>query len=129
MTSWTELKARPTLNARCKDCCGGAPLKIPGRPVISGVCAEQPLWFGERSVSNYRCVFVDVRTPSLMGAADLLLRSPFVMSSSFLLQRRKTHPGSSSVCDPSCFFPCFCGVWMQFHLIRTESWGENKLFY
>lgn len=40
--------------SRWKCFCGGASLKILGRPVISGVCAEQLLWSTAISVSNYQ---------------------------------------------------------------------------
>lgn len=56
--SWMELKAPPTRRSESgwKYLSGAEALKIPGGPVISGVCAEQLLWFRAISVSNYPAV-------------------------------------------------------------------------
>lgn len=52
---WRELKAQLTRRSESgwKYLCGAEALKIPGGPVISGVCAEQLLRFRAISVSNY----------------------------------------------------------------------------
>ena len=67
--SWLELKA-PLTHTEKKKANGpkrdentaveGATLKIPGRPAISGVCAEQLLRSRALSVSNYCSVCVCV---------------------------------------------------------------------